>query len=114
MMITKKTKSTIQEYWRKNITFPKTRGFTFAYCPGVVCKDGFTMSVQASGVHHCSPKRILKNGKYSSFEIGFPSAKESLIMGWIDDDNADPTQTVYGYVPTEVIDAVIEKHGGLV
>jgi len=49
---------------------------------------------------------------YSSLEIGFPSAREELIMPYIDDSDSDPTMTVYGWVPVDVIVAVVEKHGG--
>ena len=45
-------------------------------------------------------------------DIGFPSQKEELIMEWAENAGA-PTETVYGWVPCDVIDKVIEKHGGI-
>ena len=51
--------------------------------------------------------------------IGFPSAPEPLIAEYAEDweiegdDDPRLCETVYGYVPVEVIDAVIEKHGGI-
>ena len=35
----------------------------------VVCADGFTMSVQASGTHYCESRRRIAK-RYRSFEIG--------------------------------------------
>ena len=78
--------------------------------PYVVCADGFTMSVQASGTHYCEPRRIAK--RYRSFEIGFPSHEESLLMDYCEDPSR-PCDTVYSNVPVRVIDIVIENHGGI-
>ena len=78
----------------------------------VVCADGFNMSVQAHNGAYCEP-RLDAQKKYTLVEIGFPSAKEPLIMPWCEDDQK-PTETVYGYVPVDVVSNVIVKHGGLV
>ena len=78
--------------------------------PIIVCKDGFKMSVQASETHYCEPKGFAD--EYSEVEIGFPSDLESLIMDYCEDDEK-PCDTVYGYVPVELVDRVIEKHGGI-
>ena len=87
----------------------------------VVCKDGFTMSVQASAYHYCSP-RIHDAEGYLEVEIGYPRQREPLIdeyvegFGlWIDkDDDFDFTNAVYPYVPAEVVLEVIMKHGGMI
>ena len=79
--------------------------------PKMVCKDGFTMSVQASRTHYCQPRQ--DEGPWNQVEIGFPSDKEPLLHDWAK-DSSKPTKTVYGYVPVEIVDAVIAKHGGLV
>ena len=78
--------------------------------PYLICKDGFTMSVQASDTHYSEPKCLAD--EYSEVEIGFPSDVESLIMDYCEDDE-NPCGTVYGYVPVELVDRVIEKHGGI-
>lgn len=72
--------------------------------PEAVCADGFTMSIQASDSHYC---RRNDDGSYASVEIGFPSAFEILLDDYTDD------YEVYGYVPLDVVDAVIAKHGGI-
>ena len=76
----------------------------------LICNDGFEMSVQASHYHYCSPKNV--KGPYSTVEIGFPNEEEELLVAYAEDVN-DLTGTVYGYVPIDVVDKVVEKHGGV-
>ena len=78
----------------------------------IVCADGFTMSVQAHNGAYCSP-RINNADSYEEVEVGFPSLEEPLLMDWCE-NKEDPTGTVYGYVPTQVVTNVIAKHGGVV
>ena len=78
----------------------------------VVCADGFKMSVQANNSAYCEP-RAAGQEKYNLVEVGFPSEKESLLMPWAESPE-DPTGTVYGYVPVDIVSNVIVKHGGLV
>lgn len=103
--------SAIQNYWRA--VAKKSRRTQFVRAPSVVCADGFQMSVQASEFHYCSPRETILSGDYSAWEIGFPSAVEDALLPYQDGDG-DPKETVYGYVPTHVVDAVIAKHGGIV
>lgn len=77
--------------------------------PAVECNDGFSMSVQASQNHYCAPRN--NEGPYTHLEVGFPSESEELLLPFAEDDT-EPTKTVYGWVPIEVIEAVIAKHGG--
>ncbi len=79
--------------------------------PRIVCNDGFSMSIQASSGHYCSPRQDYLF-QYSAVEIGFPSRREELLAEYAETPRA-LTKTVYGYVPVEVVDAVIEKHGGI-
>ena len=76
----------------------------------IVCKDGFGMSVQASCFAYCSP-RTDNADSYTRVEVGFPSSEETLLMPWVEDPSK-PTETVYAYVPSAVVLAVIDKHGG--
>lgn len=80
--------------------------------PAVICADGFQISIQASEHHYCAPRNNMAK-EYESVELGFPSEKEDLIMEYVEDDQ-DPTGTVYGWVPVEVVDKMLEKHGGIV
>jgi len=75
-----------------------------------VCVDGFTMSVQASATHYCSPRT--DDGPWSAVEVGFPSRIEPLLWDYAEMPG-DWTNTVYGYVPFDVVAAIIELHGGM-
>jgi len=91
----------INEYLKSN-PFP---------APRIRCRDGFIMSVQVSKCHYCTPRNNI--GPWTHVEVGFPSQKEDLLMEYAEDPD-HPTETVYGYVPVEIVMAVIEKHGGAV
>ena len=78
----------------------------------ITCADGFSMSVQASKYNYCEP-RIDNAREYTTVEVGFPSAYESLLVPWVEDPEAY-TNTVYGFVPVQVIVDVCAKHGGIV
>jgi hypothetical protein len=78
--------------------------------PAIICKDGFKMSVQGSSFHYCSPRKA--SDSYYEMEIGYPTAEEIELLEYAEDKNA-LTNTVYGYVPTSLIQSVIEKHGGI-
>lgn len=79
--------------------------------PHIFCEDGFEMSVQAGDGLYCEPRVNLESREYAACEVGYPSQKEELLMPYIE-DSTEPTKTVYPYVPVEVIEQVIEKHGG--
>jgi hypothetical protein len=78
----------------------------------IVCADGFSMSVQASGTAYCTPR---KSGaaRYSEVEVGFPSSREDLLLEYAE-DRGNPTETIYGWVPANIVSLVIAKHGGIV
>jgi hypothetical protein len=78
----------------------------------VLCADGFEMSVQASATSYSIP-RMTDAPVYREVEVGFPSAREDMLIEWAEDPD-DPTGTVYGYVPVQVVTNVIAKHGGMV
>jgi len=78
----------------------------------VVCKDGFTMSVQANDTSYCHP-RVRNAERYKEVEIGFPNECEDLLLEYAEDPGS-PTETVYSYVPASVVSLVIAKHGGII
>lgn len=80
--------------------------------PRIKCKDGFTVSVQAGEYLYCRP-RINGADEYERVELGFPSAEDELIIDYAEDPD-DPTETVYCYVPIDIVVKLIEKHGGIV
>jgi hypothetical protein len=78
----------------------------------VVCKDGFTMSVQAGETQYCYPRETGAD-RYTEVEIGFPNEPEDLLLEFAEDGDR-PTETVYPYVPASLVTLVIAKHGGMV
>ena len=81
----------------------------------ITCADGFGLSIQASASHYCSPKSNF--GPYDAVEVGYPSEQPpdewaEYYDGSISDfDNGDATG-IFGYVPVEMVEALIEAHGG--
>jgi hypothetical protein len=81
------------------------------FAPRITCADGFTLSVQVHSGAYCSPRDGI-GPDWTSAEIGFPSDTPTPeVMAYAEEPDC-PTQTVYGYVPIELIDALIDAHGG--
>lgn len=78
----------------------------------IKCRDGFTMSVQASQNGYCSP-RMNNALSYTEVEVGYPSMIEKLLLPYVE-DAAKPLNSVYGWVPVEVVAKVIQSHGGMI
>ena len=111
---------TINEYFKKYMSVRKHSYLdgdvaTITRNPLVVCKDGFVMSVQVGESLYSSP-RSYTTEDYAEAEVGFPSERESLLEAYVEgycDEDDDYTDMVYPYVPCDLIDKVIEKHGGV-
>lgn len=82
----------------------------FELVPHVVCNDGFTMSVQASKSHYCTP-RIDNASEYTHVEVGFSSEHVEEFEEYLDGDR-QMTDNVCGWVPLETVENVIDQHGG--
>ena len=79
--------------------------------PRIRCADGFHMSVQCNSANYCKPRED-RSDFYYMVEVGFPSSKPELIMNYA--ENSDkPTKSIYGYVPIELVQELIELHGGV-
>lgn len=87
-------------------------GVVQAVRPHIFCEDGFEMSVQAGSGLYSAPRGNLESGEYTACDVGFPNRKEELLMPYAEEDPETPTDSVYAYVPVEVIEQIIEKHGG--
>jgi hypothetical protein len=90
----------------------------------VHCADGYHVSIQAHYGSYCAPRpggdafgmggaREDYAGPFYKVELGFPSAHDALLNEWGSDPD-DPTGTIYGYVPVDVVRELIAKHGGMV
>lgn len=78
--------------------------------PRVRCADGFTVSVQAGRGIYSTPN--CDTDAYTHVELGYPSWKEEALMEYAE-NRRWPTATVYSYVPVELVDKVLEAHGGI-
>jgi len=78
----------------------------------IVCADGFSMSVQAGTGNYCKPRQSGAD-RYTAVEVGFPSHEEPLLLEYAAEPN-HPTETIYAYVPVQVVTDVIAKHGGMI
>lgn len=85
-----------------------------AHISRVKCADGYSISIQASSGHYCTPRETIRDVQgYSAFELGYPSASDDALFEYAEEPE-NPTDTVYPYVPREVIEQVIASHGGIV
>jgi hypothetical protein len=80
--------------------------------PRVICADGYSVSVQVGDGLYSTPRKYGAD-YYSEVELGFPSAEDELINDYAE-GGTDYTETVYPYVPVEIVDKLFEKHGGII
>jgi len=98
----------VHEHFAKHPVEPKRDGYRVA--PRIVCADGFSLSVQASFGHYCSPKNTV--GPHSSVEVGFPEKADGTparprSLG------RTPDGGIWGYVPVDIVNRLIRRHGGV-
>lgn len=101
------------EYIKKTYSTYNLQDYQSLLRSRIQCNDGFSISIQASVCHYCEPRRTFE-GPYTEVELGFPSCSEELLIPYMEDDCCGPEDTIYPYVPVEVVDKVIKKHGGIV
>jgi hypothetical protein len=79
----------------------------------IYCVDGTSLSVQASRKHSCVPKN--NEGPYTAVEVGFPSVKppESWRTFTKQDFDVKACDTVYHFLPLELVGQFIDAHGGI-
>ena len=90
-----------------------TRGSSMKPIPigcRITCKDGFSVSIQASARHYCRPRT--DEGPWTHVELGFPNQGDPMIEPYA--EGADgPRHTVYPCVPIDLVERLIESHGGI-
>lgn len=80
--------------------------------PRAHCKDGYSVSIQASEQHYCHPRKNMLD-QYDKVELGYPSCYDNELLPYA--ENPDwPENTVYASVPVNLLDLVLKKHGGIV
>ncbi len=77
----------------------------------IICKDGTTMSVQASRSHYSTPRDDYQ-APYTKLELGYPSVPPPPYLMEFAEYPDDPTGTLYGYVPAELVLQFVREHGG--
>lgn len=111
--------------------------------PRVKCADGFSISIQGGTYgHYCKPKGLVtfkpyghtNVDVYEEVELGFPTytgfimrtmlwlAKKfpkqvkcnNRLIGEYAEEPSNPENTVYAYVPIEIVEKLIAVHGGIV
>jgi len=98
----------IQDYYNSNIKPPLQNNMKMeVLLPFIRCEDGFEMSVQAGFGYYSDPPEYFST--YKTWEVGYPSDSEDLLQDYYDSDDPD----IFKYVPTEIINQIILKHGGL-
>ena len=80
--------------------------------PRVKCADGYSISVQVGSALYCEP-RVDGAEYYSKVELGYPSIGDPMINDYAEDPERYE-DTVYGYVPVEIVDELLQKHGGII
>jgi hypothetical protein len=83
---------------------------SFPLAKRITCKDGFSLSVQATHGSYCRPRTNIAD--WYMVEVGFPSAKPEFFADYAENHDK-PTDTVYGYVPIELVEKCIDFHGGM-
>ena len=76
--------------------------------PPIVCEDGFTISVQASEIHMSKPFQTGAE-HYTHVEVGYPSQHEETLEPYRNREGVP----VYWYVPIEVVEEIVQSHGGI-
>lgn len=77
----------------------------------IICMDGYTVSIQGgTTAHYCYPRK--HTNQYELVELGYPSSHDLDFDEYAEQIECVP-DTVYGYVPIEIVENVIQKHGGL-
>ena len=85
--------------------------------PRINCKNGVSLSVQASQDHYCTPRADGFGAwqQYNAVEVGYIERYgESLKPpeSWREYGDGGFPSSVYGYVPTDLVEAFIKDNGG--
>lgn len=80
----------------------------------IKCKDGVSLSVQASRFHYSSPRD--DDGPYTAVEVGFIQDADGNAVtppdSWREYAEGEFPNDVYAYVPVELVEDFITSHGG--
>lgn len=103
--------SMTNEFLREHY-IPKKHG-KYVPRPRAKCADGYSVSIQAgsgAGVR-CWPNE--DTDKFTHVALDLPSCVDEELLPYRYDLD-DPDEIFYFFVPVEIVDKVLEKHGGIV
>lgn len=83
------------------------------YLPRVFCKDGFNISIQIHNGSYCRSENGIRTFgiDWKLVEWGYPS--QPIDGEKYMSENTETTSSVGGYVPVELMEELIEEHGGI-
>jgi hypothetical protein len=79
--------------------------------PRLKLADGTSLSIQAGRSLYCTPRS--DTGPWTHVEVGHPSQPPGELWREYAEDFDDPRDTVYGYVPVQLVLFYIGAHGGI-
>ena len=82
-------------------------GKNFCARPELVCKDGLTLSVQASERHRSIPADIVSGEDYGAVEVFAEGKRIEALEEYMDLDGT------YPYVSIFALQKLIDEHGGI-
>ena len=74
------------------------------------CNDGWSISVIWGEMVYCTPRKD-DALFYLEVEAGFPSWREDSLKDYA--ESPEYTDTVYPYIPVEILLEAFQKHGGV-
>lgn len=96
-----------------NMFLRKTKAYTpsglIANRPAFVFGDGTVLSIQASEDRYCRP-RADEATFYSAVECGYPTREIEELKKYAEDPDY-LTETVYPYVPVEILNELVKEKG---
>ena len=101
---------TVKEFLRN--TYIVNRKFDLQEIrPHVLCADGYEISIQAGRCAYSIPRE--NDIEFDAVELGYPNMTDELIEKYAEDPGS-PTSCIYPYVPVDIVEVLMEKHGGIV
>mgnify|MGYP003643439307 CR=1 FL=1 len=74
--------------------------------------DGFSLSVEAGAEKYCYPE-IDGAESYAHVQVAYPSYAEEILSPYAQDPT-NLTSTIYGWVPSDTVIRILDKHGGVI
>jgi len=95
------------------MSMEKVYNNNYFHLPKVYCKDGFNISIQVTKGDYCASENGIRTFgiDWKLVEWGFPSQPIDAEKYMC--ESGDTINGVGGYVPVELMEELIEEHGGI-